>query len=299
KIQRSRSCESLAVDGGDDEAAGGAMFVDKGCDEPSAFDVEGGGGFVEEPDRARIDQQARQRKAALLSGRQATARNVAARGKTNAVDRFARGRILASEIARPEDRLLAGGFGRLYRIGVPQIVGGHLFGPGRTARIRHGSCMRAGKAGKNAQQRRFARAVGTAQLKRLACRHVERQVLEQEAQAACGGKILRRQDKPGRGGRGFVYCRFVRHWPLDCHSRPRPVGTPPEREPTSSPRFQMPGKGCPDMPSLDSFKSRKTLQVGAKTYTYYSLEAAAQNGLGDVSRLPVSLKVLLENLLRF
>ncbi len=53
------------------------------------------------------------------------------------------------------------------------------------------------------------------------------------------------------------------------------------------------------MPSLDSFKSRKTLTVGAKTYAYYSLEAAAQNGLGDVSRLPVSLKVLLENLLRF
>jgi len=53
------------------------------------------------------------------------------------------------------------------------------------------------------------------------------------------------------------------------------------------------------MPSLDSFKSRKTLKVGAKTYAYYSLEAAAQNGLGDISRLPVSLKVLLENLLRF
>jgi aconitate hydratase len=53
------------------------------------------------------------------------------------------------------------------------------------------------------------------------------------------------------------------------------------------------------MPSLDSFKSRKTLKVGAKTYAYYSLDAASQNGLGDVSRLPVSLKVLLENLLRF
>jgi aconitate hydratase len=53
------------------------------------------------------------------------------------------------------------------------------------------------------------------------------------------------------------------------------------------------------MPSLDSFKSRRSLQVGAKTYVYYSLEAAAQNGLGDISKLPVSLKVLLENLLRF
>jgi aconitate hydratase len=53
------------------------------------------------------------------------------------------------------------------------------------------------------------------------------------------------------------------------------------------------------MPSIDSFKSKKTLNVGSKTYAYYSLEAASQNGLGDVSRLPVSLKVLLENLLRF
>src|ERR1700743_187128 len=53
------------------------------------------------------------------------------------------------------------------------------------------------------------------------------------------------------------------------------------------------------MPSLDSFKSRRTLTVGAKTYAYYSLEAAAQNGLGDISKLPASLKVLLENLLRF
>ncbi|MBU6318290.1 MAG: aconitate hydratase AcnA [Alphaproteobacteria bacterium] len=53
------------------------------------------------------------------------------------------------------------------------------------------------------------------------------------------------------------------------------------------------------MPSLDSFKSRRTLKVGDRTYSYYSLEAAAQNGLGDIARLPASLKVLLENLLRF
>ncbi|MEO1568359.1 MAG: aconitate hydratase AcnA [Pseudomonadota bacterium] len=52
------------------------------------------------------------------------------------------------------------------------------------------------------------------------------------------------------------------------------------------------------MPSLDSFKSRRQLTAAGKTYTYYSLEAAAENGLGDVSRLPASLKVLLENLLR-
>ena len=52
------------------------------------------------------------------------------------------------------------------------------------------------------------------------------------------------------------------------------------------------------MPSLDSFNSKRTLTAGGKTYTYYSIEAAAENGLGDVSSLPASLKVLLENMLR-
>ena len=50
--------------------------------------------------------------------------------------------------------------------------------------------------------------------------------------------------------------------------------------------------------SLDSFKCRKTLKVGTKTYTYFSLKAAEKNGLSGISRLPYSLKVLLENLLR-
>ncbi len=49
---------------------------------------------------------------------------------------------------------------------------------------------------------------------------------------------------------------------------------------------------------LDSLKTRRTLKVGARAYDYFSLKAAAKAGLGDLSRLPVSLKVLLENLLR-
>ena len=50
--------------------------------------------------------------------------------------------------------------------------------------------------------------------------------------------------------------------------------------------------------SLDSFKSRKTMKVGPKSYTYFSLKAAEKNGLKGVSALPYSMKVLLENLLR-
>ncbi|MGE5721046.1 MAG: aconitate hydratase AcnA [Sphingomonadales bacterium] len=48
----------------------------------------------------------------------------------------------------------------------------------------------------------------------------------------------------------------------------------------------------------DSLKTRSTLPVGGKSYAYYSLGKAAEH-LGDVSRLPFSMKVLLENLLRF
>jgi aconitate hydratase len=52
------------------------------------------------------------------------------------------------------------------------------------------------------------------------------------------------------------------------------------------------------MTSLDSFRCCKTLKVGSKTYAYYSLAAAEKNGLKGISRLPFSMKVLLENLLR-
>jgi aconitate hydratase len=52
------------------------------------------------------------------------------------------------------------------------------------------------------------------------------------------------------------------------------------------------------MTSVDSFKSRQKLVVGDKTYDYFSLKAAEANGLEGVSRLPYSLKVVLENLLR-
>ena len=49
----------------------------------------------------------------------------------------------------------------------------------------------------------------------------------------------------------------------------------------------------------NSFGARQTLKVGDRSYSYYSLTRAEKNGLDGVSRLPFSMKVLLENLLRF
>ncbi len=48
----------------------------------------------------------------------------------------------------------------------------------------------------------------------------------------------------------------------------------------------------------DTLGVRRALSVDGESYDYFSLEAAADAGLGDISRLPFSLKVLLENLLR-
>ncbi len=51
--------------------------------------------------------------------------------------------------------------------------------------------------------------------------------------------------------------------------------------------------------SINSFNSLKTLDVAGEQFDYFSLDAVAAAGKGDVSKLPFTLKVLLENLLRF
>src|SRR5256714_1990329 len=53
------------------------------------------------------------------------------------------------------------------------------------------------------------------------------------------------------------------------------------------------------MVSLDSFRCCKPLKLGSRPYAFYSLPAAEKNGLKGISRLPFTLKVLLENLLRY
>ena len=51
-------------------------------------------------------------------------------------------------------------------------------------------------------------------------------------------------------------------------------------------------------PHPDSFACRRTLVSGGRDYDYFSLPAAAAAGLGEVAQLPVTLRILLENLLR-
>jgi len=77
---------------------------------------------------------------------------------------------------------------------------------------------------------------------------------------------------------------------------PKKAATAPKKAPAK--------KAAPKKPAArkepgNSFGARKTLKVGKRSYTYFSLPDAEKKGLDGVSRLPFSLKVLLENLLRF
>ncbi|SVD01130.1 uncharacterized protein METZ01_LOCUS353984, partial [marine metagenome] len=51
--------------------------------------------------------------------------------------------------------------------------------------------------------------------------------------------------------------------------------------------------------SKNSYRSLKSININGKDYKYYSLAEAEKNGLAGISKLPKSLKVLLENLLRY
>src|SRR5437867_13143099 len=50
---------------------------------------------------------------------------------------------------------------------------------------------------------------------------------------------------------------------------------------------------------MNTFNSQSTLKVGSVEFEYFSLENAEKSGAGEVSKLPFSLKAMLENLLRF
>ena len=52
------------------------------------------------------------------------------------------------------------------------------------------------------------------------------------------------------------------------------------------------------MPNVNSFGTRTALAVGSRTYQIFSLPALQNAGFAEIARLPYSMKILLENLLR-
>ncbi len=52
------------------------------------------------------------------------------------------------------------------------------------------------------------------------------------------------------------------------------------------------------MKSVDSFRTRKIIRIGTQTFSFYSLRSLEESIGIQLSRLPISLRILLENLLR-
>ena len=50
---------------------------------------------------------------------------------------------------------------------------------------------------------------------------------------------------------------------------------------------------------INSYKTLSDIEINNRKFKFYSLKKAEENGLDGISKLPKSLKVLLENLLRY
>jgi aconitate hydratase len=242
------------------------------------------------------------------------------------------GRIATAEKRIPEGEVFSDREGGLQAVAVTQVMG--LRGKrrlGRPAGELQVPLRELQEAGDEPQQRGFSRTVAARDRQRLpggdgkanACKdfpspadtaEVARHELHQTDPArvprggtrvVCSGGVRAMFTTRGRRifmwqnpGKALISARINRlgeHAQLTARGNESSLSVAPyQSNPVASPAGMEPKI----MTSLDSFKCARQLKVGSKTYTYYSLPAAEKNGLKGISRLPFSLKVLLENLLR-
>jgi aconitate hydratase len=242
------------------------------------------------------------------------------------------GRIATAEKRIPEGEVFSDREGGLQAVAVTQVMG--LRGKrrlGRPAGELQVPLRELQEAGDEPQQRGFSRTVAARDRQCLPggdgkanarkdfpspadTAEVARQELHQTDPArvprggtrvVCSGGVRAMFTTRGRRifmwqnpGKALISARINRlgeHAQLTARGNESSLSVAPyQSNPVASPAGMEPKI----MTSLDSFKCARQLKVGSKTYTYYSLPAAEKNGLKGISRLPFSLKVLLENLLR-
>jgi aconitate hydratase len=242
------------------------------------------------------------------------------------------GRIATAEKRIPEGEVFSDREGGLQAVAVTQVMG--LLGKrrlGRPAGELQVPLRELQEAGDEPQQRGFSRTVAARDRQRLPggdgkanarkdfpspadTAEVARQELHQTDPArvprggtrvVCSGGVRAMFTTRGRRifmwqnpGKALISARINRlgeHAQLTARGNESSLSVAPyQSNPVASPAGMEPKI----MTSLDSFKCARQLKVGSKTYTYYSLPVAEKNGLKGISRLPFSLKVLLENLLR-
>ena len=248
--------------------------------------VEAGGRLVQQPDRAvRHDEPCEREAAALTLAEElcgAVGEPLQAQRRQRVVDaRIERGVLI--EPAQPKGKVVVGGELQLDRVEMADEVERIAERPVEPVK-RDGSGSALGQAGQRAQERRLARPVRPGDEERLAALDNEADAVEDAALGAVHDEPLnaepqRTGHRVGRKGR----LDPVRDWALIAGSL------------TRSAKIE---RGGAVTRSLDSFNARAEIEVDGQSYTIFDLPAAERNGLDGISRLPMSLKVLLENLLR-
>src|SRR5450631_467953 len=301
--------------GGDDQPASGQMVTHQAGEHGLSGRVQRRGRLVQQPDRAAQREQPRQGEPAALAGGQIRGRQIHRVGESHAIEAFTRVRALAAEKVAPEGEVLHHAQRRLLRIAVAEIM--RLFGQGElgiAALDGNAAAARGQQARDQPQQRGLARAVAPRHRQRLAAGDGEIEPGKHLPAASHASDL-----KSPELHFGFLTAlRIVsvareNLWvPPRCSTMVAVAGPlesfyKPELDAAHNGRLASHQANCadessntlagyhdqsgfPDMTSLDSFKCRKTLKVGAKTYIYYSLPVAEKNGLTGISKLPYSMK---------
>src|SRR5690606_38919570 len=263
--------------------------------------------------RARRGDEAGEGEAAALARRQLAHLQVEQGLQRQHVRRGGDAGRIGAQPAGLEGQLLAGAASALQAVEVTEPVEVARPGVGRLD-SGEGDAPRLGtdEAGDRAQQAGLAGPVGAGQGDRLAGGQRQVEIAEQNPLAAGEGEaghgqhaaLQLRADLNTRvasvdtwtGGEAVAISgpaaagvRRARRGPV------RPVVCRAIVQPDCRAALT---RGTLSMPSIDSLKTRQDLSVGRKKYAYYSLPAAEEAGLAGISRLPRSMKVLLENLLR-
>ena len=247
--------------------------------------------FVEQPERRGREREPGEGEAPTLAGREHARRQQRQPAEPERLQRRADIAPARPSLGQAEQILghAEAGLHRVLMAEIGQACGVlREIGKGILAAPEQRAGGGADQPGQKAQQCGLARAVRADQQERTTRLQAEREIAEDEPFAAEGGE-------PGADQQRRLDRLWNRPAPLLCECCPAggyglSPGALQSTQQTEALAMKTTGQ--------DSLKTRRTLSVDGKDYVYFSIPEATRS-IGDVARLPVTLKILLENVLRF
>ena len=315
-LEESFGARVSSADDGDPSL--GEMGVEERVEDASALLVERRPRLVEQPDRTRGENESREGESFSLSLGElgASPRREAAESEDVEFSSQGAPRERLVSVVGEESAMPCARFDRrekrVERIagGDPMTETGSSLSEGLGVRSAHAqrASRRLGESGEDAQQRRLSRSVVADERKDPTRRNRERHSLGDRTLSALEGEVFGFEAR--LGVLSDVHRRRKRTIGDDrgedskTARAPRMMYILPRDEKLAPPRRWSPDTAMPADPSraprsLDSFGVLRSMGVGSKRRSYYSLRRLGERLDADVSRLPFSLRILLENLLRF